>query len=103
MEKSNPQEFAYEKVARQVVDVPVSQVADEVNEIFKMSSQYCARQRIVECIVVNPAISISEGIVQASSIQKQEKSIKVLVEFITKTNDVVTHLSYELGILTIGS
>ena len=77
MEKSNTQECAYEKFARQLVDVPVSQVVDEVNEIFKMSSQDCIRQRIVKWIVVNPAMSVGERIVQASSIQKHEKSIKV--------------------------
>ena len=48
---------------------------------------------------MNPVISVGETIVQASSIQKHEKSIKVSGEFMTKTNDVVTQLSYELGTL----
>ena len=64
-----------------------------------MSSQDCIRQRLVKWIVVNPAVSVGERILQVSSIQMHEKSIKVFGEFMTKTNDVVTQLSYELGTL----
>ena len=64
-----------------------------------MSSQDCIRQRLVKWIVVNPAVSVGERILQASSIQMHEKSMKVFGEFMTKTNDVVTQLSSELGTL----
>ena len=38
---------------------------------------------------------MAERIVQASRIQKEEKNTMAIEEFITKTNDVTTQLSYK--------
>ena len=59
-----------------------------------MFSQDCVQQHIVRQIVVSAAIFLTERIVQASRIQKEEKITMAAEEFITKTNDVTTQLSY---------
>ena len=58
-----------------------------------MFSQDCVQQHIVKRIAASAAIFLTERIVQASRIQK-EKITMATEEFITKSNDVTTQLSY---------